>query len=602
MRENLKYGSVRGVRFLTYQIYGGSDMSTRQQKKLMVPRIFHLNVLTFFIITGLISFLCPACSKDNSTGNHTAKPPVVETQFGPVKAVEDENSTWVWKAIQFAKPPVGELRWKAPIDPEPWEEVREKTEFCSDCVQYSMGSSPMGNEDCLYLNIWRPRTDETNLPVYFWIHGGGNSVGSAAFVDTYYGANLAHASNMIFVSVNYRLGPFGWFTHPSLRSGNAGNEKNDSGNYGTLDLIKALEWIRDNIEAFGGDPGNITITGESAGAFNVFSLMISPAAEGLFHRALAQSGATRTSPVVEGETSARDVILKLLVNDETATDQTDAETHLAGMTNTDIKNYLMQKSSYDILACYEPGGFGMITFPSLFEDGAVIPESGFDTFETGTYSNKVPIMLGTTKEETKLFLFMESYFDDKDELYQIVTGYGSDNWKAGGVDEVARKLRSHADQPGVYAYQFLWGAWRGDIEKSVIPDPWGLKLGSCHSLDIPFFLGTDSFNGPLTGLVFSEENRLSREALTGAMMAYTARFARTGNPNESGSSLPLWKAWSNDADKSKCILLDADLSGALNIQMSTAELTSEDVKDDLCSMVSDTLYLEALNYLGWECN
>ena len=572
------------------------------QKKLKHPKNFHFYGLTLIAITGLISFLCTGCSKDNSKGSHAVINATVDTQFGPVKAIEDENSTWVWKAVPFAKPPVDTLRWKAPADPDPWDEVREETEFCSNCVQYSMGLSPIGDEDCLYLNIWRPRTDETKLPGYFWIHGGGNSVGSAAFVDTYYGANLAGTSNMIFVSANYRLGPFGWFTHPALRSGNTGKEKDDSGNYGTLDLIKALEWIRDNIEAFGGDPGNVTITGESAGAVNVLSLMISPAAKGLFHRALVQSGATMTSHVEDGDISARDVILKLLVNDETAADQLEAEAHLAGMTNTEIENYLKQKSSYDILACYEPGGFGMITFPSLFEDGAVIPVSGFDTFGTGTYPNKVPIILGTTKEETKIFLFMESYFDGKDELYQIVTRYGSDNWKAGGVDEVARKLRSHADQPGVYAYQFLWGAWRGNIEKSVIPDPWGLKLGSCHSLDIPFFLGNDSFNGALTGLVFSEENRLSREALTGAIMAYTARFARTGNPNESGSGLPLWEPWSNGADQSKCILWDADLSGALNIQMSTSELTSESVEDDLCSKVSDPLYLEALNYLGWECN
>ncbi len=348
------------------------------QKKLKHQKNFHFNGLTLLAITGLISFFCAGCSQDNSKGSHAVINATVETQFGPVKAIEDENSTWVWKAVPFAKPPVDTLRWKAPRDPDPWVEVREETEFCSDCVQYSMGSSPMGNEDCLYLNIWRPRTNETNLPVYVWIHGGGNSVGSAAFVDTYYGANLAGTSNMIFVSVNYRLGPFGWFTHPALRSGNAGNEKNDSGNYGTLDLIKALEWISDNIEAFGGDPGNVTITGESAGAFNVFSLMISPAAEGLFHRALAQSGATRTSLVEDGDISANDVILKLLVNDGTSADQTEAETHLDGMTDTDIKNYLMQKSSYDILACYEPGGFGMLSFPSLFEEGTVIPLSGFD--------------------------------------------------------------------------------------------------------------------------------------------------------------------------------------------------------------------------------
>ncbi len=572
------------------------------QKRLKNAITLNFKCFPILIIAVVVSFIFTDCSKDNEKRATPAWNHTVETQFGPVKAIEDENSTWVWKAIPFAKPPVDSLRWKAPQDPDPWEEVREETEFCSDCVQYSMvGTAPSGNEDCLYLNIWRPKTTETNLPVYFWIHGGGNTVGSATTVDTYYGANLASRSNLIMVSANYRIGPFGWFTHPSLRSDSSGDEKDDSGNYGTLDLIKALEWIRDNIEAFGGDPGNVTITGESAGAFNVLTLMISNEAEGLFHRALAQSGGMRSSTVEEGETSVHDVILKLLINDEIAADEPEAETHLASLTNSDIENYLRQKSSYEILAGYEPGSFGMISMPYLFKDGVIIPETGFDTFDDGTYPNKVPIVIGSTKEEIKMFLFMDPYFDDKSELYQIVAGYGSDNWKAGGVDEVARKLRSNADQPEVYAYQFLWGAWKGDIEKSVIPDPYGFKLGSCHSLDIPFFLGTDTFNGPLTGLVFSEENRISREALTSAMMAYMAQFARTGNPNTPGSNLPLWEPWSNETGQSKCILWDSDLSGTLDIQMTTTELTSAGVVDDLCSQIDDSLYSEALNYLEWVC-
>ncbi len=144
-----------------------------------------------------------------------------------------------------------------------------------------------GSEDCLFLNVWRPRTAERGLPVYVWIHGGGNSIGSASMTDEYSGTRLAHRSNMVFVSLNYRLGPFGWFTHPALREGTSAED--DSGNFGTLDIVHALRWIRDNIEAFGGDPGLVAVTGESAGGLNVLSLMISPPAEGLFHRVIAQS-------------------------------------------------------------------------------------------------------------------------------------------------------------------------------------------------------------------------------------------------------------------------------------------------------------------------
>ncbi|MBM3132350.1 MAG: carboxylesterase family protein, partial [Chloroflexi bacterium] len=261
----------------------------------------------------------PTITSDPWTGN-----PTVKTNYGSVKGFPDESETWVWKAIPFAKSPVGELRWKAPRDPDPWEGVMEKTEFCSPCMQYNAlgGRSMLGSEDCLYLNVWRPQSEESALPVYVWIHGGGNSSGSAAYIPTYYGTNVAHKSDMVYVSVNYRLGPLGWFTHPALRNG---DPDDDSGNYGTLDLIQALEWIRDNIAAFGGDPDRVTITGESAGAMNVLSLIISPRAKGLFHRAVVQSGQAVAIPVADGEASAEEVLLKLSMNDGSAADRNAAE-------------------------------------------------------------------------------------------------------------------------------------------------------------------------------------------------------------------------------------------------------------------------------------
>ena len=158
----------------------------------------------------------------------------VQTLYGPVVGFEDGADAWVWKAIPYAQPPVAKLRWRAPIDPDPWSRPRAETEFCSECPQYDIGGDVFGDEDCLYLNVWRPQSDETGLPVYFWIHGGGNSGGSASN-DAYNGANIASRSDLVVVTVNYRLGPLGWFTHPSLRSGEGDHELDDSGNYGTLD-------------------------------------------------------------------------------------------------------------------------------------------------------------------------------------------------------------------------------------------------------------------------------------------------------------------------------------------------------------------------------
>ena len=530
------------------------------------------------------------------TGNET-----VQTLYGAVRGFEDEADTWVWKAIPYAKPPVGELRWKAPQAPDPWEGIREETEFCSPCAQLQpqLGTLPsdtiVGSEDCLYLNVWRPQSDEANLPVYVWIHGGGNSIGSATLDPGTYGANLAGKSNMVFVSMNYRLGPFGWFTHPALRGGGPGDEAEDSGNYGTLDLIQALRWIQDNIEAFGGDPDNVMITGESAGAMNVLSLMISPLAENLFHKAMSQSGRLVTIPVAVGEASAHNVLLKLLVNDGTAADEAEAETYLESMSNAEIEAYLRSKTAEELWACYEQMGFGLLTFPFIFEDGAVIAAAGFDTFQSGTYPNKVPIILGSNKEELKIFLFMDPSFEGKDDLYQVVASYGSDFWKVDGVDGVARQLSPHADQPGVYVYQFLWGAG-GDIGESPIPDPWGFKLGAYHSLDSPFFLGNQDSGGPIAAWVFTEENRPGREALSEAMMAYVAQFARTGDPNGPGSDLPQWKPWSGGADEPKGILFDAD-GDAADIAMSTTELTQSGVLARMQSEVPEPLYSEALEYL-----
>jgi len=560
------------------------------------------SALLILTVAAMIGFLAAGCGDDDETAGSANAPawtgdPLTQTGSGPVRGVEGKAQTWVWKAIPFARPPVGSLRWKAPRDPEPWTAVRERSDYCAPCAQYFfIGTETYGSEDCLYLNVWRPRTSETNLPVYFWIHGGGNTLGTASS-DDYLGANLAHRSNLVVVTVNYRIGPFGWFTHPALREGAPGSELDDSGNYGTLDLIKALEWVRDNIEAFGGDPERVMIAGESAGAFNVLSLLVSPLAEGLFQRAMAQSGGPMSSSVEEGEASAREAILKIMVNDGTAGDTAAAEAHLDDMTDPEIEAYLRGKTARQMLRAYEPWFGGMFTMPNVFPDGTVLSEGGYATLEAGTYPNKVPTILGSNKDEMKLFMFADPTFAGRDDLYEIVTSYGSDVWKATGVDQPARKLSSHADQPDVYAYQFLWGTL-DETGGSPLPDPFGFILGAFHGLEIPFFFGNDSFFVALQYLLFTEQNRPGREALSAAMMQYAAQFARTGNPNTPGSGLPEWQPWSNETGGPKCILLNVDQALALDIEMSTTELSVEGVLATMAEEVPEPLLSEAAAYLA----
>ena len=233
----------------------------------------------------------------------------VKTSGGLLRGTTDEG-TCVWRGVPYASPPVADLRWKAPRKPEAWQGVREAKEFPSACTQYaglmatmdcSEIGSLMGSEDCLYLNIWRPKSEAKKLPVLFWIHGGANAVGQSN-MSLYYGAHFARGADMIFVSINYRLGPMGWLTSPLLRTG---DKLDDSGDYGTLDIIQALKWVHENIEAFGGDPGDVTVAGESAGGINVFTLLASPLASGLFQRAIAESGAPMSNRAGKGRAKGR---------------------------------------------------------------------------------------------------------------------------------------------------------------------------------------------------------------------------------------------------------------------------------------------------------
>jgi para-nitrobenzyl esterase len=521
--------------------------------------------------------------------------PDQDTLDGVVIGAEHRaTNTLSWKGIPYAKPPVGDLRWKAPQAPEKRSTPLKAVNFCEICPQYIDHDNNLatpqviqGNEDCLYLNIWRPKTKAVNLPVYFWIHGGGNSIQLPllSYTDA---ATLANKSNMVVVTASYRLGPMGFFSHPALRSGKRGDEKTDSGNFGLLDLIQALSWVNANIKAFGGNPENVTIAGESAGGQNVLSLIASPLTKNLFHQAISQSGVVRSARPTQGEEHVNRVITKLLVKDGNAPDEKAAAAKLKSMSRKDIEKYLRSKGARDFLELYPEGKVGgMIRFPHSFSDGTVLPVDFYGTLKAGNY-NKVPIILGSNREETKIFLLFDprfrpwrndgSLFTDpaKAELYDLAAQYQSDGWKVMAVDQLARILRSNADQPAVYAYQFLWGA--GGMKESVIPFPYALLMGACHAMEIDFVFGTEAVS--LGGYAFDEKNRPGRVALSNAMMDYWARFARTGNPNREGSGLPEWKPWSNTEGSPKAILLDADFNN-LKIEMSSKELREEDIEKAL---------------------
>jgi para-nitrobenzyl esterase len=519
------------------------------------------------------------------------------TRFGAVRGFEDASDTWVWKAIPFARPPVGELRWRAPRDPVPWKGVRGPRELASPSLQY-VPAFPWvieGSEDCLYLNVWRPRSAETGLPVYVWIHGGGNSMGSAAWLTEYRGSAVADSSRLVYVSVNYRLGPMGWFAHPALREGSSALD--DSGNYGTLDLVQALKWVKENIAAFGGDPERVMIAGESAGGFNVLSLLVSPAARGLFSRALVESGGPKSASMADAEGSADRVLRLLLLRDGKARDAEEAGRVAAAMRPVDVRAYLRSKTGREILRCFEPSPLGMFDNPAILRDGAVIPASGYGTLGTAEQASRVPLIIGTNAEESKLFMYFNPALDPTSDLYAAYARYTSMRWKAEGVDGVARALASSPDSPPVYAYLFSWGAPDAS-GRSPMPGDWGRRLGAFHSLEIPFFHGMDTvFGGLLDRQLLSASARQGRKALSAAMMSYVASFVRTGDPNDSGSGLPRWEPWSNEPGAPRCIVFDADESSA-RISMTDREVTLAGIQEEMRSRLAGDLYRKTSEYVS----
>ena len=332
--------------------------------------------------------------------HHEAPPPVADqatlrhTPLGPVVGFVDAYGAQAWLGLPYAAPPVGDLRWKAPRPPKPWHKPREALAIGNMCVQFPSllsgagrrpkTNAPVGAENCLYLNVWSPPFAPNAVPsgtparpVMFWIHGGGNSIGHGG---SYNGAHLATSQNVLVVTINYRLGPFGWFSHPALRSDSASPEDN-SGNYGLLDAIAALHWVRDNIAAFGGNPNNVTIFGESAGGTDVLALLASPLAKGLFQRAIVESGGLFVNPRSVAENyhddaanpghpfSGREAVDRLLIEEGKAHDAASAKSLQNSMTHDAIRALLMSATASDIMKLYNGGSFGMIDWPGLIADG-----------------------------------------------------------------------------------------------------------------------------------------------------------------------------------------------------------------------------------------
>jgi para-nitrobenzyl esterase len=467
----------------------------------------------------------------------------------------------MWLGVRYAQAPAGDKRFRAPVPHSETSADVTAQAFGSACPQlgHPFGvadarvDEPIGDEDCLFLNVYTPRmtaeeAKAARLPVMVWVHGGGNVVGHAAGFD---GGRLAQQERVVVVAINYRLGPLGFFSHPALREGATALDA--SGNYGLLDVIASLGWVRDRVAGFGGDPGNVTVFGESAGARNVLSLLIAPDARGLFHRAIAQSGMVRrqdrehaTRPAAEGghKNSATEVLVRMLVAEGKAGDETGARATLAKMPSAEVAGLLRSTTPAKLNTAYvkEPDE-SMPAVPNLISDGVVLPlPHPLEVLGKREARADVPVLLGTNRDENKTFLFGHPglvrrltplYMRLRDApRYNALAEAMSRSWKVGGADAPAGAL---AESGGtVFVYRFDW-----DEQPSVLGANLAEMIGAGHGVEIPFVFGHFDL-GARANVIFTEENAPGREQLAQAMMGYWAAFARSGQPGKGGRELPEW--------------------------------------------------------------
>ena len=579
--------------------------------------------LTRFIVvfaSAALMILLIGFSGNSVASSDAAKSIVRATEYGQIEGlIAKDKKILAWLGVPFAKPPVGNLRWQPPQAPDAWTGVKATKNYCDACTQvggmfgpppkgkpYSAVTEtffkPVGSEDCLYMNIWRPYSEETKLPVIVFIYGGTNVVGWASD-PVYIGENLANNANAIVITVAYRVGHLGWFSHPAL---NTGDPLRDSGNFGLLDLIQSLKFIKSNIANFGGNPGNVTIMGQSAGASNVYALIVSPLAAGLFHKAIPLSGGLPSNSPTVALNKANAVINALLIADGLATDKASADAYRTAQSNAWIKNYLMSKTGADLMRIqtdltggkwgtgvrvYEPGSKTALLWNAApnIQDGTVLPTNLTTAIKSGNF-NKVTQLVGNTAEEGKLFsgafkvddftrfkwmvgtylgttsnLKLEDVINDKIVLPLTVANYNTyiyDNANhvtpgpglttSAFVGLTTAASTAFYPQVPLYVYNFKWNKE---------PAPWNDVYGAWHTGDLPFIFGNFTLNLDCFG--WSKANEPGRLALSNAMQKSIAAFVRTGNPNNSTLGVT-WDPWTPSAPRK--MAFDATHDAATIIQ------------------------------------
>ncbi len=474
---------------------------------------------------------------------------IVSTSAGKVKGTF-RKGCYIFCGIPYAAPPTGPRRWLPPTPPPPWDGVRPAHRFAAIAPQNRMENEVIAprepevqDEDCLYLNVWTPGLDDARRPVLFWIHGGGFTTGSGS-MPAYNGRPLATRGDVVVVTINYRLGLLGFLNLAEV----TGGKIPATGNEGLLDQVLALQWVQENIAAFGGDPDNITIFGESAGGMSVASLMALPAARGLFHKAIPQSGAAHTVNSLE-----RAVKVARLALDILGVKATDVDV----LRSMNVRQLLDAQRELAVRAAERDSGIGVGMALQPVVDGNVLPRVPIESIRQGS-ADGIPVLVGTTLDEWKLLAIGDPGLKDMTEerltrrlqrlvpaeaVPNLIEGYRRARQARGLPTTPAeifhaiqtdrtfripaiRLAESHCqrEQPA-YMYLFTW------------PSPiLNGRLGACHALELGFVFGVlePNFHG----------SGPEAEALRDRMMDAWLAFARSSDPSTPG--LGKWPRYCQD--------------------------------------------------------